>query len=131
MTPADVNTLVNGSLNVLGSLGMLDRKVKPVSKPIYITAGTRVAADKIGMWYPSVVRDKKVTKGQVVGYTTDFAGRKTGDVLAPVDGLMTFIRTVPSMPIRATLVNVSEYLELKPWVKPEPPAGRGGRAGGG
>lgn len=116
--PADINTLVNGSLNVLGSLGMIARAVTPVATPVYITAGTRVAADKVGMWYPTVLRDTRVKKGQVVGYTTDYVGRKTGEVKSPVDGLVTFIRTVPSMPLRATLINVSEYVPLKPWVKP-------------
>lgn len=116
--PTDVNTLVNGSLNVLGSLGMIVRTVKPVATPVYITAGTRVTADKVGMWYPTVLRDTRVKKGQVVGYTTDYVGRKTGEVKSPVDGLVTFIRTVPSMPLRATLINVSEYVPLKPWVKP-------------
>jgi uncharacterized protein len=116
----DVSTLVEGCLNVLGTLGMIDRKVKPVAKPVYITAGTRVAADKVGMWFPMVARDKRVSQGQVVGYTTDFLGRRTGEVKSPVAGLVTFIRTVPSMPMRATLVNVSEILPgAPPWEKPK------------
>jgi predicted deacylase len=116
--PADINTLVNGSLNVLGSLGMMARVVKPVLRPVYITAGTRVPADKVGMWFPVVLRDTRVAKDQVVGYTTDYVGRKTGEVKSPVAGLVTFIRTVPSMPLRATLINVSEFLSGAPWVKP-------------
>jgi predicted deacylase len=118
--PADVNMLVGGCLNVLGSLKMIDRVVKPVLKPVYITAGTRVPADKVGMWFPTVLRDTRVAKGQVVGYTTDYVGRRTGEVRSPVAGLVTFIRTVPSMPLRATLVNVSEFLPEAPWVKPGP-----------
>ena len=36
--------------------------------------------------------------------------RPTGDIRAPIDGLVTFIRGVPSMWPRATLVNVAPVL---------------------
>ncbi len=117
---ADVNALINGSLNVLGALKMLERPAKPVASPVYITAGTRVAADKGGMFFPSVARDSKVQKDQVVGYTTDYLGRKTADIKSPVTGLVSFIRTVPSMLPGATLVNVAEFIPtLPPYKKPQ------------
>lgn len=117
----DVNALINGCLNVLGSLRMIDRAVKPVSNPTYITAGTRIAADKAGMFYATVARDTRVQKDQVVGYTTDYLGRKTGDVKAPVTGLVSFIRGVPSMAPGSTLVNVAEVLpSVPPYRKPAP-----------
>ena len=99
---------------------MIARVVKPVTHPVYITAGTRVRATGAAMWYPLVRRDTKVVAGQVVGYTTDYVGRKTAEIKAPVAGLVTFIRTVPSAPRNGTLVNVSEYMTLKPWAKSTP-----------
>lgn len=116
--PVDVDALVNGSLNVLAHFKMIARVVKPVAHPSYITAGTRVRATTPAMWYPLVRRDMKVTQGQVVGYTTDYVGRRAVEIRSPVAGLVTFIRTVPSAPRNATLVNVSEYVTLKPWAKP-------------
>ena len=74
-------------------------------------AGARVAADSAGVFIASVDRDARVTKGQLLGYTTDFLGRKTGEIRSPIDGLVTFIRGVPSMWPRATLVNVLPVLE--------------------
>src|SRR5205823_11793914 len=118
----DVNALVEGSLNALGALGMLDR---PRHASPHITwlagAGARVAADSGGMFFATVHRDTRVKKGDVVGYTTDYLGRKTGDVRAPIDGLVTFIRGVPSMWPRATLVNVAPILDAPPpWARPVP-----------
>jgi len=117
----DVDALVNGCLNVLGAQKMLDRPVKPVAAPVYISAGSRVQADKGGMFFATVARDARVSAGQVLGYTTDYLGRRTGDVKAPATGLVTFIRGVPSMWPGATLVNVAEILPAPPpYTKPAP-----------
>jgi uncharacterized protein len=121
VAPADLDALIDGSLNVLGKLEMIPRKVTRVQHPIWLSgAGARVAADSAGVFFPAVARDTRVTKGQVVGHTTDFVGRPTGDIRAPIDGLVTFIRGVPSMWPRATLVNVAPVLKKSaPWAAPK------------
>jgi predicted deacylase len=118
--PADVDALVNGSLNVLGKLGMLPRRVTNVAHPVWLNgAGDRIAAKSAGVFIPAVARDTRVRKGQVVGHTTDFLGRPTGDIVAGVDGLVTFIRGVPSMWVGATLVNILPVLATPgPWKMP-------------
>lgn len=120
VAPGDVTALVDGSLNVLASLKMLDRRYAAVTHVVWLDgAGARIAADSAGVFFPSVDRDVRVKKGQILGYTTDFLGRKTGDVRSPIDGLVTFVRGVPSMWPRATLVNVLPVLEHPaPWKAP-------------
>jgi len=121
VAPSDVTALVDGSLNVLAALKMLDRSYTPVRRVVWLDgAGPRIAADSAGVFIASVDRDARVKKGQLLGYTTDFLGRKTGDVRSPVDGLVTFIRGVPSMWPRATLVNVLPVLDKPaPWKAPQ------------
>jgi predicted deacylase len=117
----DVDALVNGCLNVLGMMKMLDRAVKPVAAPVFLSAGSRLQADKGGMFFATVQRDAHVAAGQMIGYTTDYLGRRTGELKAPVAGLVTFIRGVPSMWPGATLVNVGEILPAPPpYTKPKP-----------
>jgi predicted deacylase len=120
VAPDDVRSLVEGSLNVLGALKMLDRRAPAMKNPIWLNgAGARVAADSAGFFFATVDRDARVKAGQVVGYTTDYLGRKTGDVRSPIDGLVTFIRGVPSMWPRSTLVNVLPILSAPaPWKSP-------------
>jgi hypothetical protein len=56
----------------------------------------------------------------VLGHTTDFLGRPTGDIRAGIDGLVTFIRPVPSMRPGATLANVLPVLSSPaPWSAPK------------
>ena len=115
----DVDALVNGCLNVLGSLKMIARTVTPVPKPVWVTGGTRIAADKPGMFFATAARDTIVHEGDSIGYTTDYVGRPTGNVRSPVTGLITFIRGVPSMWSGATLANVSPVLiAVPPYKKP-------------
>jgi uncharacterized protein len=122
VAPADVTALVEGSLNVLAALKMIDRKVAPVRQPVWLNgAGARLAADSAGVFIASVDRDARVKQGQLLGYTTDFLGRKTGEVRSPIDGLVTFIRGVPSMWPRATLANVLPVMNAPaPWKAPAP-----------
>ena len=116
---ADVDALVNGCLNVLGTLKMMTRVVKPVAQPVFVTGGSRVAADGPGMFYATAKRDTIVKEGDVLGYTTDYVGRRTAEIKAPVGGLITFIRGVPSMWQGATLANVSPILAtVPPYKKP-------------
>jgi predicted deacylase len=111
---ADVDALVGGCLNVLGSLKLIARVVTPGAAPVWVTGGSRVAADKAGMFFATAARDTIVKEGAVIGYTTDYVGRRTGEIHAPVTGLVTFIRGVPSMWPGATLANVSPILPSPP-----------------
>ena len=122
VAPADVASLVEGSLNVLAALEMLHRPRTAVRRPVWLDgAGARVAADSAGVFIASVDRDARVKKGELLGYTTDFLGRKTGEIRSPIDGLVTFIRGVPSMWARATLANVLPLLQRPaPWKAPTP-----------
>jgi predicted deacylase len=121
VAPSDVSSLVEGSLNVLGSLGMLQRKPQPARATVWLAGpGARIAADSAGVFFAAVARDTRVRKGQVVGHTTDFLGRPTGDLRAPIDGLVTFIRGVPSMAKGATLVTIIPIVkEPAPWAAPK------------
>jgi predicted deacylase len=122
VTPADLTALINGSLNVLGALRMLDRPAPPVAHPVWLNgAGPRIVADSAGVFFASVDRDARVKQGDLLGYTTDFFGRKTGETRSPIDGLVTFIRGVPSVWPHATLANVLPMLTTPPpWRAPQP-----------
>jgi predicted deacylase len=108
---ADVHALIEGSLNVLGVLRMIERRVQPVRNPVWLGgAGARLTADSAVMWFAAVGRGTRVRKGDLLGHTTDYWGRKIADLRSPIDGVVTFIRGVPSTWRNATLVNVAPLL---------------------
>ena len=122
VAPSDLTALVDGSLNVLGALSMLARQVHPVARPVWLDgAAPRIAADSTSFFFASVDRDARVKKGQVLGYTTDLLGKKIADVVAPIDGVVTFVRGVPSAWRGATLATVLPILPSpRPWKAPAP-----------
>ena len=122
MTPGETGLLVDGSLNVLAALKMIDRKVPAPPKITWVGHDQRVRADAGGMFYATVARGSRVRKGETVGYITDYVGRKTSDVLAPQAGIVSFIRGVPSLSKGSTIVTVVEVFDggPPPWAKPAP-----------
>ena len=51
-----------------------------------------------------------VSAGARIGTMSDYYGRRTAEIRAPLAGLVTFIRGVPSTWKEATLVNVAPIL---------------------
>lgn len=94
--PSDVDTLVNGSLKVMAELQMLERKV-PRIKPVWLTEMHTVVGGATGIFYPLVSRTQQVKKGERIGYTTDYLGKELESVVSPADGIVLYVRPVPSM----------------------------------
>src|SRR5216684_4679180 len=120
VAPGELQLLIDGVLNVMGALRMLDRPVRPVERPVWLDASTRIAADSACMFFATVGRGTYVAEGMTIGYTTDYLGRATGDVRSPAAGVVTFIRGVPSTWKGATLVTIGRVLpEVPPYQRPK------------
>ena len=122
VTAEETAMLVNGSLNVLASLKMIDRVVPAAPKISWVGHDQRVRADSGGMFYATAARGSRVLKGAKIGYITDYVGRKTSDVLAPQSGVVSFIRGVPSLAKGSTIVTIVEVFDgpPPPWIRPAP-----------
>jgi predicted deacylase len=115
----DVNALINGCLNLLGSMKMIARPVTAAAKTAWVGAPSTITADKAGMFFATAKRDTIVEKDAPIGYTTDYVGRRTAEIRSSVSGLITYIRGVPSMPAGGTIVSISPVLTtIPPYKKP-------------
>jgi len=120
-TPEDVGALIDGCLNVMGALKMIDRAVMPVAHPVWIANDVRTPAAGPMMFYQTVSRGDYVQQGAVVGHTTDYLGRPGPDVLAPTSGVVTFVRGVPSVWKGAALIVVGQvFADPPPYKRPAP-----------
>jgi len=102
----DVNALVNGCIGVMRYLKMVDAGPKPIESPVWIERVASIASDVNGIFYPLVKRGTYVQKGQRVGYVTDYLGTGILDARAPENGVVLFIRAVPSMTKGETIANI-------------------------
>ena len=106
VTPADVDALVNGSLNVMGYLRMIDRPPQRKKNFLWFERVVTVASDSAGIFFPLVDRDTWVTAGTKLGYVTDYLGRRLSDAVAPEAGLVLYINAVPTMLKGGTVANI-------------------------
>jgi predicted deacylase len=102
----DVNALINGSLNVMRHLKMLDGSVSPVERPVWIERLVALASEQTGIFYPLVKRGTYVEQGMKVGYVTDYLGKVIFEARAPAAGVVLYVCAVPSMTKGATIASI-------------------------
>ena len=111
--PADVEALVNGTLNVMGYLRMIDRPPEKKKKTfIWFDRVVTVTSDSAGIFNPLIPRDTWITAGTKLGYVTDYLGRKLTEIVSPETGLMLYIDAVPTMLKGGTVANIG--IQKKP-----------------
>jgi predicted deacylase len=103
---AETAMLVRGVRNVMTHLKMTAGSVTPVDHPIWIERVITIAAEQNGMFHPSLDRDAKVTKGAKVGVVTDYLNRALQEITAPEDGIILFVRAVPTLKKGDTIANI-------------------------
>ncbi len=104
--PADVDALMNGALNVMGTLRMIHRPPQKKNTFIWFDRLVTVASDSAGIFVPLVERDTWVTAGLKLGYVTDYLGRKLADAVAPEAGLVLYINALPTMLKGGTVASI-------------------------
>ena len=109
----DVNALVNGCIGVMRYLKMVDQGPKPIESPVWIERVATISSDANGIFYPLVKRGTYVQKGQRVGYVTDYLGSTILEARSPENGVVLFIRAVPSMTTGETIANIGVPLSSK------------------
>lgn len=86
-----------GVFRLLRYLQMLPGAVQMVDRPVYLERTQVLASPETGIWYPQVERGQTVGEGTVIGYVTDFFGRRVGDVRAPFAGAVLYVVATPAM----------------------------------
>jgi predicted deacylase len=110
----DVEALTQGCFNVMRFLKMLPGTATVVENPVWIEKVESVTSDQTGIFYPLVKRGTVVASGMRVGYVTDYVGKTILEARAPVAGVVTFIRAVPSMTKGETIVSIGVVAKQAP-----------------
>jgi len=84
-----------GVMNVMRHLKMLDGQAQLVEQPIFIDRNEVLRSTVTGIFYPVVERGHTVAEGTLLGYVTDFAGKRLYDLRAPFRGEILYILGTP------------------------------------
>jgi len=103
---ADAARLSAGVKNVMAHLKMGGSMAAPVRNPVWVEKIVSIAADRDGMFHAMVDRDAHVTKGAKIGVVTDYVNRPLQEITATDEGIVMFVRAVPSLKKGDTIVNI-------------------------
>ena len=104
----DVQVLVDGCLNVMKFLKMMEGTVRPVEHPVWIGKISDVTGEVAGIFYPSVKRGTYVAQGTKLGYVTDFFGKTIWEAHAPTSGVVLHVCSLPTMNKGDNVANIGE-----------------------
>src|SRR5206468_12200802 len=108
-----VSLLVNGVVNVMRHLGMIDdaefkshteinskRKPKRTARAVATTVLTKfdwLYTKSTGVWYPKVAQGDAVREGEQIGTVGDLFGDTLEEIVSPVNGVVLFLTISPSV----------------------------------
>ena len=84
-----------GIRGVLRQLAMQATGPAPVEHPVWLRSGTGLKSGATGIFHPAVQKGQTVSKGALIGHTTDFHGNTLEEVRAPFDGLVLYVIGTP------------------------------------
>ncbi len=103
----DVLFHLDGLRNLLRHLGMLEGEASLNNPPLDPKA-QRLWAEMGGVWRRGVEAGERVTEGQRLGEVSDLVGETLQEVVAPFDGVVSFLRTHYSVNAGDTLLWVAD-----------------------
>ncbi|MFK7732460.1 MAG: succinylglutamate desuccinylase/aspartoacylase family protein [Pseudomonadales bacterium] len=86
--PQAVQLIEQGVFRVMTHMGMIEQTFKAVDSPILIRERQTIKSPSDGSWVSLKEAGQKVLKGELLGYVTDWHGRRTFDAISPMDGLI-------------------------------------------
>lgn len=87
---------LRGLRNVMRHLGILPGRPEPGDAVTVLKEFHWVTSAHAGLFYPDITPGDRVTRGQRVGETRDYFGRRLAEITSPADGIVLFTVTTPA-----------------------------------
>ena len=93
--PSILDFAVKGIINIMRTLEMLQGETFVVSNPIFMLDEEYLDSKNDGIFYPLFEKGHYVTKGSLLGFTTDYWGNRIEEFIAPFSGIIISIYLSP------------------------------------
>ena len=80
--------IMEGIRRVMAHLEISAETFAPLPEPVIIRERSYLRSPQDGSWMPLVDAGERVAKGQLIGFVTDWHGRRVFEARAPIDGLL-------------------------------------------
>ncbi len=102
-----------GVLNVMRHLKILEGQAQMVEHPLFIDRNEVLRSPVTGIFYPLVERGHTVARGTLLGYVTDFFGKRIYELRAPFGGEMLYILGTPPVSQGEPLAMIGRVVEAE------------------
>lgn len=102
-----VEEIIEGVRRVMAHLGMTAERFTPVTEATVIREREYIGAPQDGSWVPLIDAGTVVSKGDLIGYMTDWYGNRVFEAYAPIDGLLLLRLEAPPVKEGETLAVVA------------------------
>ena len=106
----DSKVHLTGLINIMIKLGMMKGEIIDTVKRVQMDFHGAIRNEVPGMWYPFVNLNQRVKKDEIVGEIRDYFGQKITEIKAPIDGLVSVIRTSPSVGMTNVLIELHKVV---------------------
>lgn len=97
-----------GVMNVMRHLKMIEGEAKMVEHPLFLERTEVLRSTVTGIFYPLVERGHSVAEGTLLGYVTDFFGKRLFELRAPFSGEVLYILGTPPVSQSEPLAMIGE-----------------------
>ncbi len=92
-----VQEVLRGTFNVMKHLDMIPGEPDIPAEAVWVEEYQIIRAEQDGLFYPLADGGRHVQKDELVGYLTDFFGKRIQEVRAPFNGIILYIIATPPM----------------------------------
>ncbi|MEM8497149.1 MAG: M14 family metallopeptidase [Pseudomonadota bacterium] len=101
-----VDLIEQGVFRTMSHLGMINQPSTPAAAPTLIKERQSIKSPEDGSWVSLKEAGQAVAKDELLGYVTDWHGRRLFDVKSPIDGMLLIRLSAPPVRKGETLVVV-------------------------
>jgi predicted deacylase len=108
-----IERIERGVMSVMRHLKMIEGQPQTVQYPMFIDRSAVLRSDETGIFYPLVEKGHTVTRGSLMGYVTDFFGKRIYELRAPFAGEVLYILGTPPVSKGEPLAMVGHVAETE------------------
>jgi hypothetical protein len=108
-----IERIERGVISVMRHLKMIEGQSQPVEHPMFIDRSAVLRSDETGIFYPLVEKGHTVVKDALMGYVTDFFGKRIYELRAPFAGEVLYILGTPPVSKGEPLAMVGHVTETE------------------
>ncbi len=108
-----IGRIERGVMSVMRHLKMIEGLARMVEHPMFIDRSAVLRSEETGIFYPLMEKGHTVAKGTLMGYVTDFFGKRIYELRAPFAGEVLYILGTPPVGKSEPLAMIGRVAEPK------------------